>query len=93
MRIGKGAGKRVADAHALIALFDYSFPRAKGLIPEFIFRFIIGRKLNKWFPRWFKPSVFDLVLGSDMSYSEVLTLSQGWISKVKRSTDRLSLQE
>ncbi|MGB7485353.1 MAG: NAD(P)/FAD-dependent oxidoreductase, partial [Phormidesmis sp.] len=84
---------RVADAHALIDLSDYSFPREKWLIPEFLLRLTIGRKLNRWFPQWFKPFVFDLVLDSDMSYSEVLSLSQGWINKVKRSTDRLSLQE
>ena len=83
--------ERVADAHALIALSDYCFPRSKWLIPEFLFRLTIGRKLNEWFPQWFQPFVFDLVLDSAMPYSEVLRLSQGWISKVKRSTDRLNL--
>ena len=83
--------ERVADAHALIALSNYCFPRSKWLIPEFLFRLTIGRKLSKWFPKWFKPFVFDLVLDSAMPYSEVLRLSQGWIDKVKRSTDRLGL--
>lgn len=83
--------KRVADAHALVALSDYCFPRSKWLIPEFLFRLTIGRKLNKWFPQWFKPFAFDLILDSAMPYSEVLRHSQGWIDKVKRSTERLNL--
>ena len=89
--IAQFSQERVADAHALVALSDYSFPRSKWLIPEFLFRLTVGRKLNKWFPQWFKPFVFDLVLDSAMSYSEILRLSQGWIDKVKRSNDRLNL--
>lgn len=84
---------RVEDAHALIALSDYSFPRSKWLIPEFLFRLTLGRKLNKWFPQRFKPFVFDLVLDSAMPYSEVLRLSQNWINKVKRSTQKLNTTE
>ncbi len=91
--IAQFSEERVADARALVDLSDYSFPRSKWLIPEFLFRLTIGRKLNKWFPQWVKPFVFDLVLDSDMKYSEILRLSQSWIGKVKRSTDRLSLQE
>ena len=77
--------QRVAEAHALKDLSDYSFPRSKSLILEFFLRLTLGRKLNQWFPRWFKPFVFDLVLDTDLSYTEVLRLSQGWINKVKRS--------
>lgn len=83
--IAQFSERRVADAHALKSLSDYSFPRSKWLIPEFFLRLIIGRKLNKWFPQWFNPFVFDLVLDTDLPYSEVLRLSQGWISKVERS--------
>jgi len=36
---------------------------------------------------WVKPFVFDLVLDTDLSYSQVLSLSQGWINKVKRMPD------
>ncbi|MBE9063932.1 FAD-dependent monooxygenase [cf. Phormidesmis sp. LEGE 11477] len=88
--IAQFSKERVTDAHALIALSDYSFPRSKRLIPEFLLRLKLGRKLNRWFPQWFKPFVFDLVLDSDMSYSEILELSQGWINKVKRSNERLN---
>ena len=89
--IARFSQNRIADAHALVALSDYSFPRSKWLIPEFLFRLTVGRKLNKWFPQWFKPFVFDLVMDSAMPYSEVLRHSKGWIAKVKRSTDRAEL--
>ena len=77
--------KRVAEAHALKDLSDYSFPRSTPLIIEFFLRLTLGRKLHQWFPQRFKPFVFDLVFDSDLSYAEVLHLSQGWINKVKRS--------
>ena len=89
--IAQFSQSRIADAHALVALSDYSFPRSKWLIPEFLFRLTVGRKLNKWFPQWFKPFVFDLVMDSAMPYSEVLRHSKGWISKVKRFTNQAEL--
>lgn len=89
--IARFSQNRVADAHALVALSNYSFPRSKWLIPEFLFRLTIGRKLNKWFPQWFQPFVFDLVMDSAMPYSEVLRHSKGWISKVERFTDQAKL--
>jgi len=65
-------------------LSDYSFPRNKRLVVEFFLRLTVGRLLHQWFPSWVKPFVFDLVLDTDLSYSQVLSLSQGWINKVKR---------
>jgi kynurenine 3-monooxygenase len=78
--------QRVPDAHALRELSDYSFPRTKRLVVEYFLRLKIHRLLHRWFPQWVKPFVFDLVLDRDLSYSQVLSLSQGWINKVKRST-------
>lgn len=77
--------QRVPDAHALQELSNYSFPRNKGLVVEFFLRLTASRLLHRWFPQWVKPFVFDLVLDTDLSYSQVLSLSQGWIDKVKRS--------
>lgn len=77
--------QRVPDAHALKELSDYSFPRTKMLVVEFFLRLTMSRLLHRWFPQWVKPFVFDLVLDKDLSYSQVLSLSQGWINKVKRS--------
>ena len=77
--------QRVPDAHALRELSDYSFPRTKVLLVEFFLRLTISRLLHRWFPQWVKPFVFDLVLDEDLPYSQVLSFSQGWINKVKRS--------
>ncbi|MDZ8050914.1 MAG: FAD-dependent oxidoreductase [Aulosira sp. ZfuVER01] len=79
------SGQRVPDAHALRELSDYSFPRTKVLVAEFFLRLTMSRFLHRWFPQWVKPFVFDLVLNEDLPYSQVLSLSQGWINKVKRS--------
>lgn len=78
--------QRVPDAHALRELSDYSFPRTKVLVVEFFLRLTMSRFLHRWFPQWVKPFVFDLVLDQDLSYSQVLSFSQGWINKVKRSS-------
>lgn len=77
--------QRVPDAHALRELSDYSFPRTPLLMGEFMVRLTLGRQLHEWFPKWVKPFVFDLLLDTDLSYAQVLALSQGWIDKVKRS--------
>jgi len=77
--------QRVPDAHALRDLSDYSFPRTKLLVVEFFLRLTMSRFLHRWFPKRVKPFVFDLVLDEDLSYSQVLSFSQGWINKVKRS--------
>ncbi len=77
--------QRVVEAHALRDLSDYSFPRSKSLVLEFFLRLTVSRKLHQWFPQRFLPFVFDLVLDTELDYSEVLHLSEGWINKVKRS--------
>ncbi|MEB3178166.1 MAG: NAD(P)/FAD-dependent oxidoreductase [Nostocaceae cyanobacterium] len=82
----KFSEQRVPEAHALRELSDYTFPRQKWLVVEFFLRTIVKRLFHRWFPGWVKPFVFDLVLDTDLPYSQVLSLSQGWIHKVKRST-------
>jgi kynurenine 3-monooxygenase len=77
--------QRVPDAHALRELSDYSFPRTKLLVIEYFLRLKSSRFLRRWFPQWVKLFVFDLVLDHDLPYSQVLSLNQGWINKVKRS--------
>jgi kynurenine 3-monooxygenase len=77
--------QRLPDAHALKELSDCSFPRTKVLRVEFFLQLTLKRLLHQWFPQWVKPFVFDLLLDQDLSYSQVLSLSQNWINKVKRS--------
>lgn len=78
--------QRIPEAHALRELSDYSFPRNKRLVAEFIFRLQTSRVLHHWFPQWVQPSLFDLIFDSDRPYSDVLNLHQGWINKVKRAS-------
>jgi kynurenine 3-monooxygenase len=77
--------QRIPDAHALKELSDYSLPRTKLLRIEFFLRLTFHKLLHRWFPQWVKPFIFDLLLDRDFSYSQILSLSQGWIDKVKRS--------
>ncbi|MCU0551838.1 MAG: FAD-dependent monooxygenase [Leptolyngbya sp. Prado105] len=77
--------QRVPDAHALKDLSDYSFPRTQGLKVEFFLRLALKKLLHQWFPQRVKPFVFDLLLDHNLSYSQILSLNQGWINKVKRS--------
>lgn len=85
--------QRIPDAHALQELSDYSFPRNKFLIAEFFLRLTIGRLLHQWFPRWFQPFVFDLVLDTDMPYSRVLNLNKSWVNRVKKSAISSSIKQ
>jgi kynurenine 3-monooxygenase len=78
--------QRIPDAHALKELSDYSFPRQKRLLVEFVLRAKITHCLHRWFPRWVKPFVFDLVFDHDLPYSQMLSLHQDWINKVKRAS-------
>ncbi|MBD2355006.1 FAD-dependent monooxygenase [Tolypothrix sp. FACHB-123] len=84
------SAQRVPEAHALRELSDYSLPPTKILRIEFIFRLMTGKLLHKWFPQWVTPSIFDLLQDENLSYSQVLSLSQGWINKVKRSRSQIS---
>ncbi len=78
--------QRVPDAHALRDLSDYTFPRRPGLVLEFFLRLILSRLLHRWWPQWFQPFLFDLILDTDRPYAEVLRQGQGWVNKVRRSS-------
>jgi kynurenine 3-monooxygenase len=80
--------QRIPDAHALQELSNYGFPRSKILIFEFVMRLRLARLLNKLFPQVFKPFLFDLINDAHLSYSEILQISQSWISKVKKVSQK-----
>jgi len=79
--------QRVPDAHALRELSDYILPRKKSLLIQFLLLTTVRRLFHQWFPHLVKPFVFDLVMNTDLPYSQVLSLNQGWINKVKRSSE------
>lgn len=78
--------QRIPEAHALRELSDYSFPRNRWLVAEFIWRLQISRIFHRWFPKQVPLFLFDLIFDSDRPYSEVLRLHQSWIDKVKRAS-------
>ncbi|MEL7036308.1 MAG: NAD(P)/FAD-dependent oxidoreductase [Cyanobacteria bacterium J06592_8] len=80
--------QRLSDVHALRDLSDYSFPRSKPMMLEFIFRLTIGKKLRPWFPLLTNPLPMELIMESTLSYSEVLKRTQGWINRVKQSMQK-----
>ena len=77
--------QRLPDVHALRELSDYSFPRSKRMMLEFIFRMTLGKKLSRWFPHLAKPLPMELSMEGELPYSEVLKRTQGWINRVRQS--------
>ncbi|MGD1805466.1 FAD-dependent oxidoreductase [Dapis sp. BLCC M126] len=77
--------ERLSDVHALRELSDYSFPRSKSMMLEFVFRLTVGKKLRPWFPLLTNPLPMELIMESELPYSEVLKRGQGWINRVRES--------
>ena len=77
--------KRLEDVHALRDLSDYTVPRSKWMILEFIFHLTLGKKLRPWFPKIFRPLPMELIMDEATPYSEVLQQSQRWINRVRKS--------
>ena len=80
--------RRQADAHALVELGDYSFPSSSGLFLEFVLREQLAKTLHQLFPVRFSPSLSELVFESSVPYSKILHSYQGWISKVKKRSQK-----
>ncbi|MDB9376587.1 FAD-dependent oxidoreductase, partial [Nodularia sphaerocarpa] len=81
--------RRQPDGYALVELGDYAFPTSKGLFIELILREYISKTMHRLLPKFFPPSLIDLIFETTVSYSEILNLYQGWISKVKNSNEKL----
>ncbi|TVP59338.1 MAG: FAD-dependent monooxygenase [Nodularia sp. (in: Bacteria)] len=81
--------RRQPDGYALVELGDYAFPTSTGLFIEFILREYIAKTMHRILPKFFTPSLIDLIFETTVSYSEILNLYQGWISKVKNSNEKL----
>jgi kynurenine 3-monooxygenase len=85
--------RRRADAHALVELGDYSFPSSSGLFIEFVLREQLATTLHQLFPDRCSPSLSELVFESSVPYSEILNSYQGWISKVKKHSQKSHFME
>lgn len=77
--------QRLPEAYALRDLSDYSFPRSKPMVLEFILRITLGKKLQRWFPRLAKPLPMELVMETELPYTQVLDQTQGWVNRVSQS--------
>ncbi len=80
---------RLADGQALLELSEYTFPLSKWLFFEYVLRMNFARMMNKVFPKYCSPFFFDMLSETTVPYSEILNSAQGWISKVKKSNDKL----
>lgn len=65
-----------ADAIADLALYNYVEMRSKVASPAFLFRKKLERRLNKWFPRAWKP-LYSMVTFSTIPYSEARDRAEG----------------
>ncbi len=74
--------QRLPDVHALRELSDDGFPASKRMRLEFLFRMTLGTKLG--LP--LKPLPMQLIMDSDLPYSEVIQQTEGWRKRVKQST-------
>jgi kynurenine 3-monooxygenase len=82
---------RKEDAHALAELSENALPSSSKLFFEFMIRQRFAKIMHQLFPKYFSPSMMDLISNSTVPYSEVLNLYKGWISKFKKSNDIMSV--
>jgi hypothetical protein len=54
------------------------------MVLEFIFRLIVVKKLQQWFPKLGNPLPMELVMESELPYTQVPRQTQGWIDRVRR---------
>jgi len=77
--------RRRPDAYALWELDANVIPTSKILFTEFILRESFAKIMNKLFPQFFVPPLWELLSASTVPYSDILKFYQGWVSKVKNS--------
>ncbi|MBV8884104.1 MAG: FAD-dependent monooxygenase, partial [Chroococcidiopsidaceae cyanobacterium CP_BM_RX_35] len=86
--------RRKPDAYALWELDTNVFPVSKTLFIEFMVRESFAKIMNKLFPQFFLPPLREVLATTALPYSEIHKSYQGWISKVKKSNEKLfSLKE
>ncbi len=86
MAIAKFTERRKCDAHAVVELSDNVFPSFnKKLIIEFIIRQQLAQILHRLFPKYFSPSLLELISGTRIPYSTILSTHRRWISRVKKA--------
>ncbi len=80
---------RKSDAHAVVELSDNVFPSFdKKLIIKFIVRQQLAQIFHRLFPQYFSPSLLELISGTTIPYSTILSTHRRWILKVKKANQK-----
>jgi kynurenine 3-monooxygenase len=87
--IAKFSERRKSDAHAVVELSDNVFPSFnQKLIVEFIIRQQFAQILHRLLPKYFSPSLLELISGTTTPYSTILSAHRRWISRVKKANQK-----
>lgn len=81
--------RRKPDAHAVVELSSYVSPLSPKLFIEFAIRQGVNKVLHKLFPQYFLPPIFECLSQPTVRYSEIFRSYKGWMSKVKKSNEKL----
>ncbi|MUG96784.1 NAD(P)-binding protein [Scytonema sp. UIC 10036] len=81
--------RRQPDACALLELSNYTLPLSQKLFVEFLIRTSFSTLMHKIFPKQFQPFLFDLITESTVPYSEILNDYKHWITKVKKTNEKV----
>ncbi|MGL5881280.1 MAG: FAD-dependent oxidoreductase [Xenococcaceae cyanobacterium] len=88
--IAKFTERRKSDAHAAVELSDNVFPSFnQKLIVEFVIRQQLAQICHRFLPKYFSPSLLELISGTAIPYSTILANHQRWISRVKKVNQKL----
>jgi len=79
--------RRLKCAHALEELSSYSTPRTKWMRVEWMIRTVLAKLLPQWLKRlgFLRPMPLELLQTTNLTYSEILSRTQWWTNRVKRS--------
>lgn len=83
---------RKPDADALAELDTNVSPLSKALSQEFYLRESFASMMNSLFPKLFLPPLREMISDTTLPYSEVLKSYQRWVSKVRKSNEKLLLR-
>ena len=77
--------QRLADAHAVVELSNYTLPFAQNLFIELILRQRLAKILHRLFPQKFLPPLFEAMHESSIPYRDIFQQYKSWCNKVKNS--------
>lgn len=80
--------QRLADAHAVVELSNYTLPFARNLFLELILRQRLAKILHRLFPQRFLPPLFEAMHESSIAYRDIFKQYKGWCNKVKNSRNK-----